>query len=148
LLDSYPNPEVHAKAAMLLTQCGRTVEAIEHYRQVLRLDGNSVLGLNNLAWILATAPEVANRNGVEAVQLAERACALTDFKAPVLVGTLGAAYAEAGRFAEAIEKGEQANRLAQAAGDAELAGRNEELVKLYRAGRAYHSATTPPPAFK
>jgi tetratricopeptide (TPR) repeat protein len=143
LLDSYPNPEVHAKAAMLLAQSGRTGESIEHYREVLRVDGNSVFALNNLAWILATAPEAANRNGAQAVQLAERACTLTDYKAAVLVGTLAAAYAEAGSFAEAIEKGEQASRLAQAAGDAELAGRNQEMVKLYRDGRAYHSPNTP-----
>jgi tetratricopeptide (TPR) repeat protein len=143
LLNVYPNPEFHAKAAMLLAQCGRTVEAVEHYRQVLRVDGNSVFALSNLAWILATAPDAANRNGVEAVRLAERACALTDYQAPLPVGTLGAAYAEAGRFAEAIEKGEQASRLAQGAGDTELAGRNEEMVKLYRAGRAYHSPKMP-----
>jgi tetratricopeptide (TPR) repeat protein len=144
LLAIHPDPEAHAKAAVLLAQSGRTAEAIEHYRQALSLDGDLVLALNNLAWILATAPEAANRNGVEAVELAERACALTHYEVPVLTGTLSAAYAEAGRFAEAIEKGEQASRLAQAAGDAQLAARNRELLNLYRAGRAYHSASTPP----
>jgi protein O-mannosyl-transferase len=144
LLNIYPDPQAHAKAAVLLAQCGRTAEAVEHYQQVLQLDVNSVLALNNLAWILATAPDATNRNGIAAVQLAERACALTDYQTPLLVGTLGAAYAEAGRFAEAIEKGEQASRLARAAGDAELADHNTELVKLYRSGHAFHSASTPP----
>ena len=58
--------------------------------------------LNNLAWILAASADPQVRNGPEAVLLAERACKLTDYKKPLLVGTLAAAYAEAGRFPEAV----------------------------------------------
>ena len=99
--------------------------------------------MNNLAWILATDPDATNRNGAEAVQLAERACALTDRQIPVLVGTLAAAYAEAGRFKEAIETAQQARDLAQAAGQPEVAEKNRQLLELYRSGQAYRE---PPPA--
>jgi len=60
--------------------------------------------------------------------------------APVLVGTLAAAYAEAGRFGEAVTTAEKARDLALAAGQKETADKNTELLELYRAGQAYHEA--------
>ena len=54
--------------------------------------------LNNLAWILAANPDPQARNGRKAVELAQRACKLTGFKQPLMVGTLAAAYAEAGFY--------------------------------------------------
>jgi tetratricopeptide (TPR) repeat protein len=102
-----------------------------------------VPALNNLAWVLATDREAMNRNGAEAVRLAERACTLTDRQIPVLVGTLAAAYAEAGRFKEAIETAQQARALAQAAGQPEVAERNRQLLALYQSGQAFHELPTP-----
>jgi uncharacterized protein HemY len=101
------------------------------------LDPNSIEGLNNLAWLLSTSPEASVRDGGRAVTLAERGCSLTEFKMPVLLGTLGAAYAEAGRFAEAIAAAERACAAASQAGDTATASKNQELLGLYRANRAY-----------
>jgi protein O-mannosyl-transferase len=112
--------------------------AIERFRRVLSLQPDWPESLNNLAWILAANPDASVRNGPEAVSLAERACKLTDYKAPLLVGTLAAAYAEAGRFPEAVSSAEKARALALAAGQTEIVRKNEELLKLYRAGRPYH----------
>ena len=140
LLELHPDPGIHAKAAILLSGRARTTEAINHYRQALKFAPDWALALNNLAWILATAPEATNRSGAEAVQLAERACALTHSEVPLMLGTLAAAYAEAGRFTEAVETGERACAVARAAGESELAERNRELVGFYRAGQAYHEA--------
>ena len=67
--------------------------------------------------------------------LAERACKLTDYKEAIFVGTLAAAYAEAGRFPEAVSSAEKARSLALAAGQKEIAQKNEELLELYRAGQ-------------
>jgi len=78
------------------------------------------------------------RNGPEAVHLAERACVLTHREQPVLLGTLAAAYAEAGRFTEAIATAQQACDLAKASGQPEVAQRNEQLLELYRSGKAWH----------
>jgi hypothetical protein len=91
--------------------------------------------LNNLAWRLATDPDATNRNGAKAVQLAEFACTFTDRQTPVLVGTLAAAYAEAGRFKEAIETAQKARDLAKAAGQPEVAEKNRQLLELYQSGR-------------
>ena len=94
----------------------------------MRLAPDSPIVLNNLAWILAANPDSRLRNGPEAVTLAERACQLTEFRQPMFIGTLAAAYAEAGRFEDAVKAAEQARDLAVAAGQNELAERNRQLL--------------------
>jgi protein O-mannosyl-transferase len=137
LLELHPDANIHSKTAALFAGRGRTAEAISQYRLALNLAPNWAPTLNNLAWLLATAPETTNRNAVEAVELAERAVTLTRSEVPVMLGTLAAAYAEAGRFAEAVETGERACAVAQAAGETELLQRNRQLLELYRAKKAY-----------
>ncbi len=113
-------------------------DAINHYRRVLELDTNSVPALNNLAWLLATASDPQLRNGKEAVRLAERACQSTQYKQAFLIRTLAAAYAEAGRFDDAVATAQKARTLALAQGQKEIAAQNEQLLELYKSGRAYH----------
>jgi protein O-mannosyl-transferase len=78
------------------------------------------------------------------VELAERACQLTEWKAPFLMGTLAAAYAQAGRFANAVAMAERAQARAQADKLDEVAKRNGELLELYRAGKPYHEKAEAP----
>jgi protein O-mannosyl-transferase len=113
-------------------------EAVDRFRLALKAQPDWPESLNNLAWILAVSPDAAVRNGGEAVIMAERACKLTDYKEPLLVGTLAAAYAEAGRFPEAVSSAEKARALAIAAGQQAIVQKNQELLTLYRAGRPYH----------
>jgi tetratricopeptide (TPR) repeat protein len=115
-------------------------KAIEYYHKTIQAQPDMVEALNNLAWLLAANHDAGVRNGSEAVNLAERACKLSDYKAPVLIGTLAAAYAEAGRFGDAVTTAEKARDLALAAGQKETADKNNELLEIYRAGRAYHEA--------
>jgi hypothetical protein len=103
---------------------------------------DSPVALNNRAWELATSPDVNVRNGSLAVKLAEHACELTHYQQTIMVGTLAAAYAEAGRFDEAIATGQKACALASELGETNLLKRNRELVILYQAHQAYHE---PPP---
>jgi tetratricopeptide (TPR) repeat protein len=115
-------------------------KAIEYYHKTLQAQPDMIEALNNLAWLLAANRDPAVRNGAEAVNLAERACKLSDYKMPVFIGTLAAAYAEAGRFGDAVPTAEKARDLALAVGEKGTADRNSELLELYRAGRAYHEA--------
>jgi len=55
----------------------------------------------NLAWIYASFPESPLYDPKRAIQLAERACRLTDEEHPAALETLAAAYAGAGRFEDA-----------------------------------------------
>jgi tetratricopeptide (TPR) repeat protein len=123
---------------MTLDQSGRTREAVAQYREALRLNPNLAGALNNLAWILATSSKAEFRDGMRAVQLAERACELTHYGQPLFIGTLAAAYAEAGRFPEAVTTAEKAAQLATNAGLKKVAEKNRQLLELYRAGKPYH----------
>lgn len=131
-------PRLAAEWAKVLLAQRKTREAIEQFRESLRTAPDSLEALNNLAWILATdaSPEV--RDGPAAVRHALRACQLTQYQQTLVVGTLAAAYAEAGQFDDACRTAEQAIALAEANGETELAVRNRELLRLYQAGKPYH----------
>ena len=69
--------------------------------------------------------------------MAQQAVQLTRGRNPDFLGTLAAAYAEAGRFPEAIRTAEQAISLASAYGDAAMAESLREQLKFYRASHPY-----------
>jgi 4-amino-4-deoxy-L-arabinose transferase-like glycosyltransferase len=129
--------EDHFNLGLVLDRHGQAVQAMEHYREVLKIDPDFDGALNNLAWLLATCSNADLRNGSEAVNLARRACDLTQERSTVYIGTLAAAYAEAGNFPEAISTAERAIRCARLRGQEELARRNGELLETYRAGKPY-----------
>ena len=110
------------------------------------MDTNSVPALNDLAWLRATAPDPGLRNGPEAVRLAERACQQTQYKEIVPIRTLAAAYAEAGRFGDAVATARKALAMVLAQGPKELAARDEQLLELYKSGRPYHQETKVAPS--
>jgi Flp pilus assembly protein TadD len=130
--------DAHLHYAICLSAQRRAREAMMEYRKALELDDQLSLACNNLAWMLASHPDPQIRNGREAVELAERACRLTNNERPFYLGTLAAAYAEAGRFNDAIATAEKARDLARKAGLEKVAERNEQLLELYRAGQPCH----------
>ena len=99
--------------------------------------------LNNLAWILATGPDAKSRNGALAVELAKRACERSHYRETIPVSTLAAAYAEAGRFDEAIATAQKACALASELGETDLLYEDQKLLVLYRAHQAFHEAPGP-----
>ena len=123
----------------------RPSDAIIHYERVLEQDTNSVIAMSSLAWLRATAADPHLRNSDEAVRLAERACQLTQNQDAALTGILAAAYAEAGRFSDAVVLAEKAHAQAVAQGQKDVAARTEELVKLYKSGQPYHQTAKPAP---
>jgi tetratricopeptide (TPR) repeat protein len=133
-------PEAHRSLALVLADQGNPKEAIEHYLEAIRLRPDDPGAYNNLAWIRATHPDPELRNGAEAVRLAERACALWKDREPNLLDTLAAAYAEAGRFPEAVETLEEAISLAASAGPEERVRVLGARLQVYRAGRPYRQA--------
>jgi protein O-mannosyl-transferase len=139
-----PEIETRLQLAPLLAATGKSREAVAEYRRALALKPDLVEALNNLAWILATCSDGGVRNGDEAVRLAERACRLTDYKQAATVGTLAAAYAEAGRFTDAVAAAEKAVELAGTAGNPQFADINQQLLALYRAGKPYHEPPAKP----
>jgi len=106
--------------------------------------GFLAMNLNNLAWKLATSEKTNIRNGTRAVQLAEHACVLTQYGVTPMVGTLAAAYAEAGRYDDAIATAQKACALAEKSGEQDLLKRNQELLALYRSHQPYHEPLEKP----
>jgi Flp pilus assembly protein TadD len=142
MLGIEPNDgQVHLCLAGIMTQLGRPNEAVYHLNEALRLEPDSAEVMNNLAWTLATCPKASLRDGGRAVQLAERACELTHYQKTIYLGTLAAAYAEAGRFDEAMATAEKACARAAEHGEQDLLMRNQELLAGYRTHQAYHEAT-------
>ena len=132
-----PDARTHYSLALAMSMRGQRKASIAHYREALHLKPDWPLALNDLAWLLATVPDKNLRDGKEAVSLAERACELTGKKEPRFLGTLDAAYAENGRFADAISTASQAREFAISAGQSEVAQAAEKRVKLYEAGQAF-----------
>jgi Flp pilus assembly protein TadD len=89
----------------------------------------------SMAWVLATSPEARFRDGAKAVQLAERANQTTQGRDPSIATTLAAAYAESGRFPEAMETAERALQLANNHGLISFARAIQSHIDLYRAGQ-------------
>ncbi|HNW08922.1 MAG: tetratricopeptide repeat protein [Verrucomicrobia bacterium] len=129
--------EAHYNWAILCLLQRQPNEALAHYREALRLWPDYADALNNLAWLLATSPEPKIRDGREAVRLAEKACELAGRKQARFLGTLDAAYAESGRFAEAIATAKKAREQALAAGEKDLAAAALQRQHEYEAGRPF-----------
>lgn len=124
--------------AFALVALGRPREAIPHFEAALQLDGSSRTVLLGLARTLAVSSDDRLRDGWRAVELAERAAQLTGYRDPQVLDVLAAAYAEAGRFGDAIPTAAAALDLARGAGLAPLAGEIEGRLGLFRAGRPFH----------
>jgi Flp pilus assembly protein TadD len=133
-----PDLETRMKLAGLLYQRGEAGQAVEQLRGAVLLHSADPLVFNNLAWLLATCADDKVRSGAEAVRYAEEACRLTGYKQAGLLSTLAAAYAEAGRFPEAIRTAETAIQMQDAAGETRFAALNRQLLTLYRAGKPWH----------
>jgi Flp pilus assembly protein TadD len=121
--------------AQLLLQAGRWEEADRQLRAALLFEPNMTRALALRAGILAAAPQAALRNGAEAVALAERACTLTDRRDSGCLDALAAAYAEVGRFPEAVATAREAVALARQQQNHRLAGVIDGHLKLYEAGQ-------------
>ena len=130
--------EAHNNLGNAFRQMGRMDEAIVHYQKALQIKPDNAEVQNNLARVLATCPQASLRNGNKAVELAQRANQLTGDGNPVVLGTLAAAYAEAGRFPEAVKTAQRALQLAETQSNTALADAIRSQLKLYQAGIPFH----------
>jgi tetratricopeptide (TPR) repeat protein len=108
-------------------------EAIYRYRRTLEIEPDRIGALLDLAWIIATAPDVELRVPAEAVRLAERAVRLTGGTNATALDTLAAAYAAAGQVDRAMTTGESALKVALETGERELAEEIRARLDRYRA---------------
>ena len=113
-------------------ECGKNEVAV-----ALELDPDFLMALLPLASIRATSSDPALRDGQEAIELATRACELTGHQAPTPLVALSEAYAEVGRFPDALSVARRALRIARQAG-------NESLVNAIRQRIEFYERREPP----
>lgn len=108
-----------------------------HWRAALRVVPDFLPVLNEVAHVLAASPDPSVRNGAEAVTLAQRAVELTGGQEAIYLDTLAAAYAEAGRFPDAIETAQRALRVATRQDQSQLREGLAARLGLYQARQPY-----------
>ena len=129
------NVEARNTLGTALIQQGHVKEAIDQWQDALALQPDNGNAASNLAWVFATCPEASTRDGARAVQLGEKALRISGGKIPMIHRVLAAAYAESGRFADAIETAQRGAELATTQGNPGLAAELESNIALYQSGR-------------
>jgi tetratricopeptide (TPR) repeat protein len=137
------DPDAHSSLGNAFYLRGEVSAAISHWRVGLRAQPDHLPLLNQMAWALATSPEASVRNGVEAVTLAKRAVELSGGREPMVLDTLGAAYAETGRFPEALLTARRALALATEQNNQALAQGVKARIRLYEAKTPFREMRQP-----
>ena len=129
-LDAYRN------LAEATRHSGQHAASVAAYRKVLELAPNDPVAMIGAAWLLSTSPMADARDGRAAVSLAERAVEVTGRRDPRALDVLAAAFAEAGRFDQAVTVGQEAASLARSIGaPAEVLEQLDARLEAYRAGQ-------------
>ena len=128
------NVEARNILGTALIQQGRIREAIEQWQEAQTIEPENGNAASNLAWVFATCPDDSIRDGRRAVELAEKALRISGGKIPMIFRILAAAYAENGRFSEAIESAQRGADLATSQGNSGLAVELQSNIALYQAG--------------
>ena len=115
------NSDAHNNLALALINRGDVEGALTHFKKSLEIQPDNMNAQCNLAWILATSADSSLRDGAKAVALAENVARRAGHPNPMVLRTLAAAYAETGRFSEAIDAAQDALQLAMNQGNQALA---------------------------
>ena len=130
----------YSTLGLVFLQRGNVQEAIDSWKQALAINPNQADVQNNLAWLLATTPEASLRNGAKAVTLAQQANHLTGGGNLKVLRTLAAAYAEAGRFEDALATARRAIELGASQKNHDLAAALQKEMRLYEANTPMRDA--------
>ncbi len=134
LQPDYVKARVNLNAALAMRESA--VAALAQQRESIRQHPNDVVLLCETVWLLAANPNASIRNGAEAVKLAEQAVRLSNEQDPAALDALAAAYAETGRFDEAVQTAGKALALAKRQ-------KNPSLTEAISARLALYQAKTP-----
>jgi tetratricopeptide (TPR) repeat protein len=107
------NAKAHCFLGLALGERGRHAVAARHFRRALEIQPDLLFARAQLAWLLATCPDPAVRNGLEALRTAEPLPAASEGRSPRAWDILAAACAEAGDFTRAVSLAERALDLAR-----------------------------------
>jgi tetratricopeptide (TPR) repeat protein len=132
-----PSSMTEVRIANMARLMGLPEQQILHLRAAIELEPMRQSLRMQLAWLLATCDDPRQRNPVDAVGLAEALVVETARRDANALDVLAAALASAGRFADAVRVGAEADDLASRENDTQLAAAIRERLVLYRSGRPY-----------
>jgi tetratricopeptide (TPR) repeat protein len=118
-------------------------QAQADFSQAVALNPDDAQAYNSAAWLMATCPDSKIRNGPKAIEFATRGCELSSWRLPPLIDTLAAAYAEDGKFDDAVKWENKAIEIWSSRWrnvDATLKAARERL-ELYKTGKPYRETT-------
>ena len=124
--------DAHQSLARAFVMQNKIAEAMYRYRRTLEIEPDRIGAMLDLAWIIATVPDVELRVPAEGVRLAERAVRLTNGTNATALDTLAATYAAAGQNGNAVTTAERALKVALAAGESALAAEISARLDRYR----------------
>lgn len=137
-LKSNPNyAGAYYNLAKIYSNNGNIQKAINLYKKALDCNPEMIQALYSLSWISATHENEKYRNGAKAIKLAEKLTKITQYRQPMALDALAAAYAETGKFDAAVLAAEKGLELAKQQGPKELALRLKKRLLLYKKGQPY-----------
>lgn len=137
------NESAHRHLADIYTRAGRAREALVHARFLLERHPEDPLWLSRVAWLMSTSPAETDHDAEEAIALALKSCELTAFGNPECLTAVAAAYADAGKFSEAVDMTGRAAAIYKKMGSEERIALTRQLLEEFRAGKP-HRATGGP----
>jgi tetratricopeptide (TPR) repeat protein len=137
-VEQRPNKAAYRfQVAVALGELGKHEAARKQIEVGLRLDPHWPTRAAREAWALATAADEGRRDGATAVRLARAACLATAPSRAEQLDILAAAFAEAGRFDDALATASGAVEVAEADGQTVLADAIKKRIEIYRQREAY-----------
>jgi len=129
------NSALRSRLFDLLLEQKLSAEALGHLEVMLKAAPEDQGLRLSLAWHLATLPDDSVRDGARAVRLAE-GCRETEGERADILDVLAAAYAEAGRFPEAVKAASRALEIQETGAKTTMPGLADRLME-YQAGRPH-----------
>lgn len=131
------NNEARNNLGMVLQDQGRISEAMAIWQETVRLDPHDTFAVGHLAWAMATGRDAKVRNAAVAIELARWEVQLTKGSEPTALRTLAAAYAEAGRFSDALKCADRAIVIAEARHETDAVRTLRDQREGYRQGKPH-----------
>lgn len=130
------NARAYSSRGSAYRKKGEFDKALKDFDDGIRLNPKDGVAFNNFGWFRATYENDSFRDGKQAVELATKACELTQWKSWFCIATLGAAYAEAGDFEKAVKYQKQA--LSMFGATEENQNDEQQRLDLYEQKKPYH----------
>jgi len=136
----------HQHKGLVLYETGRHGAAATEFARAVRLSRTRMkpeveyAAAMLAAKVFAAHPDEAERNPAAAIEMAEHACEMTGYQFSEALDVLGMAYANAGRYRQAIARTRQAYELYVAGNELETAAKLAERIRLYEQEQPYREA--------